>query len=365
MRLLSSFCLLFILLACESAPPLQYPHQEGDKSQLTLSVGQYETDYWPAGFAPFNQGKISASVQEVVYAEREEMDLRLDFYQTETPKARNPLVILLHPGAFLTGSKNDPDMRRLAQDLARAGFHCAVVNYRLLGDGLSSAEVITGVLTPRRFFRQQVYKSLQDVHTAVRFLHAQARERGLDEDRFYLAGYSAGGILSLSYALLDDQEAAAYFDLEKTDCLNCLPFVGQEKIGSDRIRAFASLSGGVFSPSLAEGAHGPILMMHGTEDRIVPIEQGLPFQRFIRDYEAADLDLDSSDFEIEERWVRLFANLTVPTVAGSRSLFPALGTDTRFICLQGVDHGILSTENPDAHYQKVRAELSEFFTQYR
>ena len=59
-------------------------------------------------------------------------DLELDFYEPngDTSTAR-PLVIWAHGGSFIGGSKTDGDVVTLSNRLAKKGFVCASINYRL------------------------------------------------------------------------------------------------------------------------------------------------------------------------------------------------------------------------------------------
>ena len=85
---------------------------------------------------------------------------RLDLY---VPAATNPvpLILWIHGGAWRAGEKAPCPARFLLAD----GFAVAPVNYRLSQHATFPAQ-------------------LQDVKTALRWLHAHARDHGLDPDRF-------------------------------------------------------------------------------------------------------------------------------------------------------------------------------------
>lgn len=106
----------------------------------------------------------------------------LDLYLAEKPG--QPLVVCLHGGGFISGSKDDERCSQTAKLLTAAGFNCASINYSLAPahDRFSA--------WPRNLF---------DVADALNFLHDNATEYAYDFDRISLLGYSAGCCLSNLY----------------------------------------------------------------------------------------------------------------------------------------------------------------------
>lgn len=100
--------------------------------------------------------------------ERQKMDLYL-------PKAEEklPLVIRIHGGAWLAGSKESEG----PQDYLRNGFAVASINYRLSQHAVFPAQI-------------------QDCKAAVRYLRVNAQKYNLDPNRFGVWGTSAGGHLA-------------------------------------------------------------------------------------------------------------------------------------------------------------------------
>lgn len=94
-----------------------------------------------------------------------------------------PLVVLIHGGAWLGGSKNvqqgdHDDYATLWPRLLEEGFAVASVQYRLSGEAAFPAQ-------------------LHDVKSAIRWLRSSAGVLGLDPDRIATVGESAGGHLSV------------------------------------------------------------------------------------------------------------------------------------------------------------------------
>lgn len=103
--------------------------------------------------------------------------LSLSYYKPEKV-GNNPIVVLLHGGAWRYGSHLDTGQWPAV--LTREGYAVASVEYRLSNDTYHSWED-----TPA------------DVHDAVTYLKDNAQSFNIDKDQMHLLGQSAGGHLSL------------------------------------------------------------------------------------------------------------------------------------------------------------------------
>ena len=75
----------------------------------------------------FGQGRVNAPAAGRV-------DLRLDLYEPLTrSNGRRPAVLLIHGGGFVGGSRDQPDLVRVARGLAERGTVVLSIDYRLLG----------------------------------------------------------------------------------------------------------------------------------------------------------------------------------------------------------------------------------------
>jgi acetyl esterase/lipase len=88
-------------------------------------------------------------------------------------QAQLPLVIWIHGGAFLVGSKDDT----VPLEFLSHGYAVASIGYRLSGDATFPAQV-------------------EDCKAAIRWLRANAARFALDPERFAVFGESAGGYLA-------------------------------------------------------------------------------------------------------------------------------------------------------------------------
>lgn len=83
-----------------------------------------------------------------------------------------PIVVWIHGGAWLHGSKENPPV----QPLLRHGYAVSSINYRLSSQAPFPAQI-------------------QDCKTAIRFLRANAKQFNIDPARIGVWGMSAGGHL--------------------------------------------------------------------------------------------------------------------------------------------------------------------------
>jgi len=118
---------------------------------------------------------------DVSYGPHQRNVLDLWLAKAERPTA---LVIFLHPGGFMQGSKNNVPAALLSELLAK-GISFASVEYRLTNDAPFPAQ-------------------MQDGARAVQFLRSRATDWNLDPNRFGAIGGSAGGGIALWVGFHDD-----------------------------------------------------------------------------------------------------------------------------------------------------------------
>jgi len=117
--------------------------------------------------------------KDIVFGKGGDIDLLLDVYQPPqgvTPKRM--AIIHLFGGGFTGGNKNAGYIVNDVRALGRLGYTNVSANYRLQSQGLWPAQI-------------------QDTKAAIRWVRANAAKIGIDGDKIAIAGYSAGGMLSL------------------------------------------------------------------------------------------------------------------------------------------------------------------------
>ncbi|MBL8826905.1 MAG: alpha/beta hydrolase [Planctomycetaceae bacterium] len=237
---------------------------------VTVVIAELETSLPTANAAP-PLSTTAAVVRDLNYAGNESPHHTLDLYLPEKQRQNSPLVVWIHGGGWRKGSKDFCPIRYLADE----GFTVASINYRL---------------TDVAPFPAQIH----DCKAAIRFLRAQAKKHGYDAGRIGVGGGSAGGHLVSLLGTTGDMK-----ELEGD--------VGKHTDVSSRVQAVLNLYGPtdlhmivntvptfidlpssplyhlfgqkptecielvkLASPVLhVTKDDAPVLMMHGSEDRLV------------------------------------------------------------------------------------------------
>jgi acetyl esterase/lipase len=124
-------------------------------------------------FVPADQPRLPADVKverNLAYGVHERNKLDLYLPPGDDPK---PLIIWVHGGAWMAGSKDGPNP---ALPFLEKGFAVASINYRFSQHAVFPAQI-------------------EDCKSAVRWLRANAKKYHLDPDHFGAWGASAGGHL--------------------------------------------------------------------------------------------------------------------------------------------------------------------------
>lgn len=210
--------------------------------------------------------------KDVVYRTVDDKPVLMDIYTPEKPiTTPPPVVVMIHGGAWISGSKND--MSKLAIELANRGVAVANIDYRL---------------APKSKWPAMI----DDCQEAVLFVKRHATEYGFDSDSVGAIGGSAGAHLSLLLGSTDRGQfsggAAAGsgpnarvsaivnlfgpVDMREDFEKNTANFVSLQVLGKkyedakEEQKAFSPIT--YFSKSSA-----PTYTIHGTADTLVPVKQ--------------------------------------------------------------------------------------------
>lgn len=203
------------------------------------------------------------------FRDNQPLDLKMDLY---TPKAdtlsNRPLVMLIHGGAFFVGSKEAATEKTLATALARRGYVVASIDYRLGFKPVASDLEMSG------------YRAVQDAHAALRYLSHYSRDLGINPDRIYVGGTSAGAIASLNVAFMNnDERPAGILQAEKEGLVGKIEESGNNFTDTFKIKAVANLWGALGNLKIIRREENiPVFSIHGTADKIVPYDYNHPFQ---------------------------------------------------------------------------------------
>ena len=198
-----------------------------------------------------------------------DIDLEMDIYQPSQDTITNrPVIIFIHPGAFFTGNNEVDDMVSLANSSAKRGFLAVSISYRL---GLNVLSDYSG--------ERAVYRGVQDLSAAIRFLRENYLQYGIDKEKIYAWGSSAGSFVGLHSIYTEDDERpeSTYGGFGDPDlgCINC---EGNDYDQDGRPNALISCWGAIGDLDwIGQENTIPLIMFHGTADDVVPYESGYPF----------------------------------------------------------------------------------------
>jgi len=233
--------------------------------------GRYQTDI-------FTSIDVSSNVQYGVNdnLSGQPINLMMDIYTPQGDVETNrPLVIIAHGGSFIGGSKTDGDVVYMATELAKKGYVCASIDYRL---ATSAFDLIAEQTTVK-----VVFNAIQDGKAAVRFFKKDAATTDtykINPEQIFFGGSSAGGILAMNLAFVDTI----------TDLPESAPSLWQSWLTSlgglegnsgnpgycSRVNGTFGFAGGVADTNFIDADDVPWYGCHTTGDQTVLYDCGFP-----------------------------------------------------------------------------------------
>jgi acetyl esterase/lipase len=230
------------------------------------------------------------TVLDVTYSKQGSDAQKLDIIRPRGPSDKPmPVLVYIHGGAWAGGDKKMGAM--LLAPYARKGYFCVSINYRLVGEAIFPAQI-------------------EDCKCAIRYLRAHAKKYNIDPDRIGVWGSSAGGHLAALLGTagdVEELEGKGGWNEFSSGVQAVCDWYGPSdlmRMGSKRYRGRAfrrrkanapesRLIGGTVDEKrdLARAASPvthvskddpPFLIMHGTEDPLVPYEQSEILARALR-----------------------------------------------------------------------------------
>ena len=185
--------------------------------------------------------------------------------------ARRPAVVIIHGGGWTGGDKGAAREINIGTNLALNGYVGLSINYVLA----STNKAVSKATWPH---------NLHDCMTAVRWLRKNAERLQVDPERIGVIGGSAGGHLAAMLAVLGDKDGLdpkgpygefscrvkCAVDLYGPADLSDRPHLTM--LGKPREEA-AALYRAASPVTYVDKNDPPILILHGTADKTVPVAQ--------------------------------------------------------------------------------------------
>ncbi len=194
-------------------------------------------------------------------------------------KGGYPAILVIHGGGWVGGKRDAAREQQMGDVFAKAGFVAASIDYMLsVGDKPSWPQ------------------NLYDCKTAVRFLRKNAARYNVNPERIGVIGGSAGGHLSMMVAFTGGNAKldppGPYGDLstkvQAVVDLYGVPLMDEKHTGKNMLKGLASAetyrAASPMTYVTAESA--PLLMMHGTADKTVPIAWSDEFEQVLKERKA-------------------------------------------------------------------------------
>ncbi|QQS31080.1 MAG: T9SS type A sorting domain-containing protein [Sphingobacteriales bacterium] len=209
--------------------------------------------------------------------------LQFDFYEPQGDDFEmRPLIILAHGGTFVAGDENSPDIVYLCQELAKRGYACASINYRLLPYATAIASLFNGQI--QSVFFDEVAKAVTDMRAAIRYFRQDAATTNayrIDPNQIFIGGASAGAITAVHAAYLTSETDFDGYTL--TGGLTPMDHINNNggfegNSGnpgySSSVIGLINLCGAIGSINFMQAGETPVVSLHGTTDSVVPYGTG-------------------------------------------------------------------------------------------
>ena len=198
-----------------------------------------------------------------------DMDLEMDIYEPDGDSLTNrPVIIFAHSGAFFSGDNEADDIVALSIAAAKRGFVAVSMVYRL---GLNILSSYSG--------ERAVYRGVQDASAVIRYLREYHTDYGIDYNKIFFWGSSAGSFIGFHLAYMEEYERpeSTYGGFGDPD-LGCMDCEGNDYLHDAKPTAIIGCWGAIGNLDwISEENNIPTIMFHGTSDSVVPFDEGYPF----------------------------------------------------------------------------------------
>lgn len=206
-------------------------------AKVTVNNGQIPVQYLTPAYKVTVKG-------DILYASKKnETDavepLKLDLYEPSGDNnKKRPVFIFIHGGGYTEGNKNDA--ADFSTGLAKRGYAVLSVDYRLKKDPFTN-------------FSRTLNDAYEDITDVMKWINDNAEIYGMDASRIVIGGDSAGGHLAINFVN---------------------QYVSQDPSIIKSVFSIVDIYGGDLTKS-ADSKLPPVLIIHGTIDKLVPYQQSV------------------------------------------------------------------------------------------
>jgi para-nitrobenzyl esterase len=193
--------------------------------------------------------------------------LLMDIYQPEgdTATAR-PVLFVNYGGSFINGTRTDGYVVDICQDFAKRGYVTCAIDYRVFAlCSFPDSAIMLDV----------VVKAVGDQKAGIRFLREHASEYKVDTNFVFLSGVSAGGILALHAAYIDNTSEVPSYVSTIIDANGGIEGNSSANFQySSKVQGVWNMSGGLHKKEWLDADDPLLISIHETQDPTVPYAHG-------------------------------------------------------------------------------------------
>lgn len=217
----------------------------------------------------------SVSINSVNYSDvyndvRHQMDIYTPNNDTVTNR---PVIFYMHGGGFSSGDKNLLDCIDFCTYYAKRGYVAISANYRLSSNTFQFA-------LSQQLQYSTVFEAVADIKGAIRYVrknHDTGNSLGIDPNSIFIGGYSAGAVLSIHLAYIDQVSELPTSPIDVQAIVNNLGGIEGDAGNngySSSVNGVFSFAGGINDLNWIDSNDEPLVSVHGTDDLTVNFNCG-------------------------------------------------------------------------------------------
>ena len=230
-------------------------------SALTFAQcnGRYQTEIFSS------VTKTTVNYSDVYADNAHEMDIYTPDGDTEINR---PLILFMHGGSFTGGNKDLVDCVDFCESFAKRGYVTASVNYRLASNPIN-------FMLDQELQFSTVFKSISDIKSAIRYFrknYNNGNTYGIDENTIFIGGSSAGGVIAVNLAYVDNITDLPTSPIDVQSISNNLGGLEGDAGNngySSQVSGVISFAGGINDLNWIDALDEPLVSIQGDADETV------------------------------------------------------------------------------------------------